>query len=107
MKIQKSGNIGLAGWRVLRHWLARAGLLVLITLLLALPVLASSSPGYNLSRQVIAAASGAPQSPAYHLLGSLGQAPVGMSTSGANQLCSGFHCSGAVYSRLYLPFLKK
>lgn len=107
MKIQKYWAVKLGGFRTLRYWVVFGISLFLIALWLAIPVLANVSPGYSLSRQVIAPASGWLHSPAYQMQGTLGQAPVGLADSGTYQLCSGFRCSGGVYHWLYLPLTKR
>lgn len=107
MKIQRIWRRSLVSSQAARSWIVGGMVLTLIALLLAMPVLASTAPGYHLSRYVIAGSSGSLQSPAYHLQGTLGQAPVGRSGNAAYQLCSGFRCSAAALSRLYLPFTMK
>lgn len=107
MKTPINGRIDLSGIQVLKNRSARLSLIVLIVLILAVPSLASISPAYRIPQQVIAPASGWLHSPANRLQGTLGQAPVGLASSGTYQLCSGFRCSGSVYHWLYLPLTKR
>ena len=80
---------------------------LLVCLALTVPVLAQSSPQYDLSWHVIAGGGGRMAATGGHaLLGTLGQPAVDVMSGAGYALCSGFWCGGvSAQTAAYLPLI--
>ena len=82
-------------------------LILISSLIAAVPVLAQVSSTYDLSWHVIGSGGGKMMSAGYALQGTIGQVATGSMRSPNHALCSGFLCSAEAEYRVYLPLLLK
>jgi hypothetical protein len=91
-----------------RSNLRQASVIILagfLLLALASIAFAQVSSNYDLSWHVTGGGIGQMGSTGHSLQGTLGQPVAGSMTSGEHTLCSGFWCTGAAQTEVYLPLV--
>jgi len=86
---------------------AKTVILTVTALAILLAAVALANGGPSIDWYVIGGGGGHSEAGSYALDGTVGQAVVGITSSGGYELCSGFWCGMAVEYKIYLPLVLK